>query len=71
MEQIIADYWDDKVKAWELGEGATYTKRPSQGVAVDAQETFLRRAIEGKKPSVHSRPRRLRTKATVRSQKST
>jgi polyphosphate kinase len=71
MDQIIAGYWDDKVKAWELGEGATYTKRPSQGVPIDAQETFLRRAIEGKKPSAHSRPRRLKTKATVRSQKST
>jgi polyphosphate kinase len=65
IDQVIATYWKDNVKARELGPEPTYIRRPSDGDSVNAQAVFLDRALKQEKPSVSSRSRRRMAKGKV------
>ncbi len=55
VDQIIAIYWQDNVKAREQTSEPTYVRRGVKGEQVDAQALFREQARQRKKPSVDVR----------------
>jgi polyphosphate kinase len=64
VDEVVATYWADNVKAREQGTEPTYFRRPLEGEPVNAQIIFLERALKPKKPDVDARSRMAKTKGS-------
>ena len=64
VDEVVATYWADNVKAREQGTEPTYFRRPLEGEPVNAQMIFLERALKPKKPDVDARSLIAKTKGS-------
>jgi polyphosphate kinase len=62
LDQVVATYWADNVKAREQSTEPMYIRRFTKGEPVDAQAFFLQRALRQEKPAVPVRSRTWNTK---------
>ncbi|MBV9672674.1 MAG: polyphosphate kinase 1, partial [Verrucomicrobia bacterium] len=51
LEEAVAIYWKDNVKAREQGKQPTYVRRPLEGEPINAQSIFLEQALKRKTSS--------------------
>jgi polyphosphate kinase len=63
VDQIVATYWKDNVKAREQRKEPTYVRPAFAGERVDAQALFLEQASPPKKPDLDARPLIVKAKA--------
>lgn len=51
LEEVVAIYWKDNIKAREQGDQPTYVRRPLEPEPMNAQSIFLEQALKRKTPS--------------------
>jgi len=64
VDEVVATYWADNVKAREQGTEPIYIRRPLEGEPITAQVIFLERALKPKKPDTDVRSRMAKTKGS-------
>jgi polyphosphate kinase len=65
LDQVVATYWKDNVKAREQSGELTYVRRPVEGEPVNAQAIFLEKALKQENPAVPARSRRLKAEVSA------
>src|SRR5262249_21790739 len=66
LDQVVAIYWKDNVKAREQSGELSYVRKPLEGDPVNAQAIFLEKALKQEKPTVPARSRTLKAKGDIK-----